>query len=96
MVNYDKSKGMQLLFALNSMAVNQSGVSLLPSQQAVSRWDLSGGVSLGVLSHAYLRYYHLVDHPLENLAFLLDRLDFDQSYDAWLWHKTFVTHGLRL
>ena len=95
MINYCPYLGLQMVFILDMILNRESGLSLLPSQQAVSKWNLRGGVSPLILSRAYLKFYANVKNPLDYLKFVLDHLDVDQSYDVMLWHKWMITYELR-
>lgn len=90
-----KSLCMDLVFMLNDILISDIGKSLLPSQQAVSQWKLSGGVSELVLSRAYLKFFANAKQPLESLKFCLEFLDFPDNEDVWYWHKYLITRELK-
>lgn len=95
MINYCPSRGLQMVFILDGIMVKETGLSLLPSQQAVSKWNIQGGVSPLILSRAYLKFYANVKNPLDYLKFVLDNLNMDQGYDVMLWHKWLIRYELK-
>lgn len=90
-----KSLRMYLVFMLNDILVSEIGRSLLPSQQAVSQWNCSGGVSESILARSYLKFFANSKEPLNSLKFALEYLGFPDSDDVWLWHKYLCEYELK-
>lgn len=95
MINYCPVLGLQMVFILDDILKCETGLSLLPSQQAVSKWNIQGGVSPLILSRSYLKFCANVKNPLDYLKFVLDDLGVDQSFDVMLWHKWLTRYELK-